>query len=217
MTTETEGAMDESGGDIAAADDIWKDAWDAHTHPDLEDEGRHVHAPDADWQVSFGMPMVMRHADNLDIIGLMEFRGVAMNMRAAMEAQKEGTDLQELEAPERQFTIIAYNSDVMMIDSLLAVVDQALMQHEINPPCQLQRVESSNVRSIGYVAIQAPGEVTPRTGTLYVAFAGSKTSPGLYRYEDVPMEVVNELVDADSKGSAFNRLIKMNYQYEKVI
>lgn len=206
MTTRSEGEMPET--------DIYDEHWNAHTHPEIEDQGLHVHAPDADWSVSFGMPMVLRHDDDLDIIGLMEFRGVAMNMRAAMEAQKEQTDLQEMTLAERQFTIIAYNADVMMIDSLLAVVDQGLVQHGVNPPCQLQTVDSSNIRSFGFVVIQAPDEPVPVSGVLYVAFSGGT----LYRYEGVPIDTAQAFVEAPSKGTFFGAYIKtVGYNYTKVV
>src|SRR6185436_15236304 len=64
------------------------------------------------------------------------------------------------------------------------------------------KVESGNINSIGYAG-----------GTLEVEFKGG----GTYRYSGVPAEVHQELVGADSVGSAFARLIKRGgYDFEKV-
>jgi len=138
---------------------------------------------------------------------------VAMNMRAAMEAQKETTDLEAMAPAERQFTIIAYNGDVMLIDSLLAVIDQALITHEINPPCQLQKVDSSNIRGFGFVVIQPPDQPVPISGTLYVAFNGGT----LYRYDNVLIDTAQAFVEAPSKGEFFAAYIKSNYEHTKVV
>jgi hypothetical protein len=64
-------------------------------------------------------------------------------------------------------------------------------------------VDSSNIEAIGY---DAP------SSELHVQFL--KT--GLYVYHDVPQHVFEELLNADSKGSYFNRNIKPVYtQFEK--
>ena len=61
--------------------------------------------------------------------------------------------------------------------------------------------ESSNVVAIGY------GD-----NTLYV-----KYSSGMYKYDNVPKEVAEKLLNADSKGRFMNDYIKGNYNCTKVI
>ncbi len=193
--------------------DVFKDAWNAHKHPELGDDvPPHMHAPDADWSLHFVVPMTFRHDDDLDIIELMEFRGVTMNMRAQMEVQRQSTSLEAMPKSERQFTILAYNMDAMFTDSLIEVVDQALKAHGIDPPCQLQIVDSSNIRSFGFVIVQAPDEPVPTSGVLYVAFKGG----GLYRYVDVPLDAAQLFVEAESKGTFFHAYIKGEYDFTKV-
>ena len=64
-------------------------------------------------------------------------------------------------------------------------------------------VESSNIAAIG----SEVGKLD-----LYVRFnSGSE-----YVYHDVPEEVVQDFLDADSKGKFLNERIKGKYQYEKV-
>lgn len=204
-------------------DSKWTDAWNAHGHEELgEDAPWHVHAPDCDWAVSFGLPMTMRHQDNPDVISLMEFRGVVMNMRHEMERQRGETDLAMMEPAAAQFTVIAYNADVILTESLLAVVDQALAANGINPPCQLQQVESSNIRATGFVVPvpESPNgspaklEENIDFGTLYVAFHGGK----LYRYDDVPLELAERFFEAESKGRFFNEFLKVGeFAYEQIV
>ncbi|TLX59082.1 KTSC domain-containing protein [Stutzerimonas nosocomialis] len=57
------------------------------------------------------------------------------------------------------------------------------------------RVESESLRSVGY---------DPDSRILEVEFQGD----GLYRYEDVPPEVVLELLEAESMGTYFNQVFK---------
>ncbi len=198
----------------------YEEAWVPHGHEEFgEDAPFHVHGPEADWSVSFGMPMTMRHDDNPDIIGMMVFRGIVLNMRAAMEERRESTNLAAMGPQQQQFTVIAYNADVILTESLMAVIDQALAANGINPPCQLQEVESSNIQSIGFVMLepeslngQPPAD--PEWGQLYIAFHGGT----LYRYDDVPLELAEDLVAADSKGGFFHAYLKDGeYAYEKVI
>lgn len=197
------------------------EVWRPHEHEDRA-EGEppfHVHGPEADWSVSFGMPMTMRHDDNPDIIGLMLFRGITMNMRQAMEESRLNTDIYGLGRQEAHFAVIAYNADIILTESLIAVVDQALAQNGINPPCQLQEIDSSNLRAIGYVGI-VPEEQTPNgqdgqvvLGSLYVAFHGGS----LYRYDDVPLELAEEFTETGSKGGFLATYIKDVFQFEQVI
>lgn len=63
-------------------------------------------------------------------------------------------------------------------------------------------VDSSNIEAIGY---------NEETSELHVQFIDS----GLYIFVDVPLEVYQELMDAPSKGSYFNREIKPVYSFTK--
>lgn len=194
--------------------------WRPHGHEEFgPGEPMHVHGPESDWQVSFGMPMTMRHDDNPDIVEMMLFRGYTMNMRHAMEMARQSVDIWDMTRNEAHFKVIAFNADVILTESLMAVVDQALAGHGINPPCQLQEVESSNIRAIGYVGI-VPDDRTPNgqehqemKGSQYVAFNGG----GLYRYDDVPIEIATEFVESESKGGFLATFIKDEFQFEKVI
>jgi len=66
---------------------------------------------------------------------------------------------------------------------------------------QFKKVESSNIYAIGYDGKD-----------LYVRFMRS----GMYKYNDVPKDVVTDLMDADSKGKFFNMNIKGSFEFEKV-
>ena len=61
-------------------------------------------------------------------------------------------------------------------------------------------VESSNVVAIGY-----------SDNTLYV-----KYSSGMYKYDNVPKEVAEKLLNADSIGRFMNDYIKGSYNCTKV-
>ena len=64
-------------------------------------------------------------------------------------------------------------------------------------------VESSNVATIGY---------DEETNELHVQFK----SGAEYIYSDVPQDVVQEFLDADSKGKFLNERIKGIYSFEKI-
>ncbi len=68
----------------------------------------------------------------------------------------------------------------------------------MSPP-EMTPVDSSNLLQIGY---EEP------THELYVEFQHGRT----YIYSGVPESTFRELMDADSKGSYFNREIKPNYE-----
>ncbi len=71
-------------------------------------------------------------------------------------------------------------------------------------PLARVRVESESLRSVGY---------DPDSRLLEVQFQGD----GLYRYEDVPPEVVLELLQAESMGTYFNQVFKpMGYRYRRL-
>ena len=67
-----------------------------------------------------------------------------------------------------------------------------------------QSVESSNLASIGYDAENEILEVEFNHG-------------GIYQYFDVPENVYDELMNADSHGQYFDRNIKKaGYQFQKI-
>lgn len=69
---------------------------------------------------------------------------------------------------------------------------------------QHEPVVSSNIKSIGY---------SPTFQRLEVRFS----TGALYEYEEVPQSVYESLLNAESKGSYFNRTIrKGGYRYRKV-
>ena len=63
------------------------------------------------------------------------------------------------------------------------------------------RVKSSNIHSIGY---------DPKLCILQVEFFNS----GIYQYYEVPENIFEQLMEADSKGKFFNRNIAIRYHYE---
>lgn len=67
-----------------------------------------------------------------------------------------------------------------------------------------QRVESSNLHSVGY---------HPNEQMLEVKFIGSKN---VYRYSGVPEKVHKNLINANSKGKFFMKKIRGSYPYTKV-
>jgi len=64
-------------------------------------------------------------------------------------------------------------------------------------------VESSNLASIGYDAENEILEVEFKHG-------------GVYQYFDVPENVYDELMNADSHGVYFSANIRNDYEYEKL-
>jgi KTSC domain len=67
----------------------------------------------------------------------------------------------------------------------------------------MQRVDSSNVHSVGY---------DPEAHELHVRF---HESPGLYVYLGVPPKLFDALLNTRSIGSFLNKEIKPNYKCEK--
>lgn len=65
---------------------------------------------------------------------------------------------------------------------------------------KLNEVVSSNIKSIGY-----------DKGTLVIEYL----SGAQYEYYDVPQEVYDELVKAESKGRFVNQNIKGKYKFQK--
>ena len=65
-------------------------------------------------------------------------------------------------------------------------------------------VNSSLIRSVGY---DLPNSI------LEIELVESNR---VYEYFDVPFSVYNELMEAESKGSYFNELIKDLYAYQEV-
>jgi len=63
------------------------------------------------------------------------------------------------------------------------------------------KVESSNVKSIGY-----------SDNTLYVLFKNG----GLYQYKDVPVKVYDDMLVAESVGIYLNKEVKKVYETERI-
>lgn len=70
-------------------------------------------------------------------------------------------------------------------------------------------VESSQIKSVGY---------DPATHVLEVEFVPRKDgTPGaIYQYDDVPAEIAEQLVAAQSVGRYFNQFVKFGFKYHKV-
>lgn len=68
---------------------------------------------------------------------------------------------------------------------------------------EMQYVDSSNIEAIGHDA---------GAQELHVRFLSGDT----YVYHGVPQEIYDQLMDAPSKGSYLNRVIKENYEYTKM-
>jgi hypothetical protein len=66
-----------------------------------------------------------------------------------------------------------------------------------------QRVQSSNIRSVGYESTTHTFEIEFHSG-------------GIYKYFDVPESVHVGLLNAASKGSYFHDQIKDRYRYRRV-
>lgn len=62
-------------------------------------------------------------------------------------------------------------------------------------------VESSNV-----------GAIAMSDGNMYVKF----NTGSIYRYDNVPQSVFDDMLSAESKGKFFNAHVKNTYNYEKV-
>lgn len=76
------------------------------------------------------------------------------------------------------------------------------MEVSMNIP-EMHDVESSNVRKIGY---------DESSKSLYVMF----NNGGLYKYEDVPKSVYDDLNNTESIGSFLSKQIKGRYSYERI-
>lgn len=65
-----------------------------------------------------------------------------------------------------------------------------------------QSVSSTDLNSVAY---------DPGTQTLEIEF----NSGGIYQYSNVPQDIYDGLMSADSHGKYFNQNIKNSYQYSK--
>lgn len=65
-------------------------------------------------------------------------------------------------------------------------------------------VESSNLKSVGYNPLEQVLEIEFRSG-------------GVYQYFQVPFDVYEELLKAESKGKYFWSNIRNKYEYKKVL
>lgn len=70
---------------------------------------------------------------------------------------------------------------------------------------ELSKVESSNIAEIGYDA---------NTGKVRIRF---KSSGGLYEYDDVPKNIAEGFLLAESKGKYFHQHIKNEHPGRKVV
>jgi hypothetical protein len=68
---------------------------------------------------------------------------------------------------------------------------------------QLTPVESSNLKGVHY---------DPNTQALTVQFH----TGGMYRYEQVPVSIYDDLMKAPSKGKFFIQKIRTTYQFSKI-
>ena len=66
-----------------------------------------------------------------------------------------------------------------------------------------QRVLSSNLKSVGYDDTENILEIEFKSGSIY-------------QYFDVPREIYDELMRAQSKGKYFWRWIRDEFEYEKI-
>jgi len=64
-------------------------------------------------------------------------------------------------------------------------------------------VDSSNLSAVGY---------DPKTKTMHIRFQSGR----LYAYYDVPEDIYQDLMNADSLGSYFNSFIKGAFAYTKL-
>lgn len=72
------------------------------------------------------------------------------------------------------------------------------------------KVDSSNINKIGYISTGNIDGV--HVGSLFVEFSAGNQ----YRYDEVPVDVYNELANAPSKGRYLANAIKGNYTATKV-
>jgi len=78
-------------------------------------------------------------------------------------------------------------------------------------PITMQPVESSQLKEVGY---------EPETQTLAIRFNSKSGQGSLYHYANVPQEVYDDFMAAESAGSYFHRNIKPNaekYPYQKIV
>lgn len=64
-------------------------------------------------------------------------------------------------------------------------------------------LDSSSLRSVGYLADAGALEITFRSGAVY-------------RYSGVPPHIHQALLDAKSKGRYFNAAIRSNFPFERI-
>jgi hypothetical protein len=64
-----------------------------------------------------------------------------------------------------------------------------------------QTVSSSNIEQVGY-----------RRGSLFIRFNSGAT----YSYDQVPFEIFQHLIDAESAGKTFHKEVRGKYKYHKL-
>lgn len=68
---------------------------------------------------------------------------------------------------------------------------------------QREQVRSSQIRSVGYDVNDEILDIEFNNGSIY-------------RYYDVPQRIHTELMNSHSVGAFFNKLIKSEYEYERL-
>jgi len=72
----------------------------------------------------------------------------------------------------------------------------------------MKEVVSSNIKAVGF----EPKNLELKTGTLQVQFVGG----GMYQYLEVPKELYESLMKAESKGKFMNANISRKFKYQRV-
>ncbi len=67
----------------------------------------------------------------------------------------------------------------------------------------IKDVDSSAIKSVAYNADESK---------MWLRFSGGS----LYEYREINSQIVNDLLDAESKGKFFREIIKDKFEYEKV-
>lgn len=77
----------------------------------------------------------------------------------------------------------------------------------LSPSVEVVRVQSSNVKALGYDHAQQ---------LLYITFGGKNRPEAIYRYYQVPAQVFEAAKRASSVGRFVYYAVRMNYYYQKV-
>lgn len=198
--------------------EVTRSIWEPHTHED--DEGRtliHIHGEWTGFGFFAEVPLQIIVGENVDVAELMKLRGMAARLGHEIEFQKMESDPASKPPFVQTYSALVGWVDSSLSQGLVEVIDQALAERGIVPPCYLRPIDSSNVDAIGYVMAEEMGEDGEPSriateGSLYVYF----TNGSLYRYDEVPMALVEEFWEAESYGRFLNARVKGTYPYQKV-